>query len=185
MAEPVETPIGTVTAHHFRPASVRHRVAVGPKALYALFAPGDAMHPVVRAFMAFVRDGDLSYRRVVANDHAVDEAATRLKKRASQERAATMLATLDESDVYRRDVVDEDVVADAAERFVDWEDHGGSFTDFVVAAHMDDEGLDHVLSFDRHLEAFDVTTVPYRTYETYNGQEISRPAHHGSSFSPS
>jgi hypothetical protein len=166
MAEPVETAIGTVTADHFRPASVRHRVAVGPKALYALFAPGDAMHPVVRAFMAFLRDGDLPYRRVVATDHAVDEAATRLKKRASQERGATMFATLDDSALYRLDVVGEDVVAEAAERFADWEDHGGSFTDFVVAAHADAEELDHVLSFDRHLEAFDVTTVPYRTYET-------------------
>jgi predicted nucleic acid-binding protein len=81
MAEPVETPIGTITPEHFRPGHVRHQVVVGPKFLYALFNPKDQMHAVSRAFMTFVRDGDLPYRRLIVNDHIVDEAATRLKNR--------------------------------------------------------------------------------------------------------
>ena len=51
MAEPVETPIGIVTAEHFRPGHVRHQVVVGPKFLYALFNPRDQMHAVSRAFV--------------------------------------------------------------------------------------------------------------------------------------
>jgi hypothetical protein len=161
MAEPVETPIGTVTAEHFRPGHVRHQVVLGPKFLYALFNPRDRMHEVSRAFMAFVRDGDLPYRRLVTNDHIVDEAATRLKKQASMRNAALFLTTLDESDLYRFESVSEDVFFQAKETFVTWTDLDASFTDFVVAAHMDHMGIDHLLTYDRHYDAFDVTTLPY------------------------
>ena len=51
MAEPVDTPIGTVTPEHFRPGHVRHQVVIGPKFLYALFNPRDQMHAVSRAFV--------------------------------------------------------------------------------------------------------------------------------------
>lgn len=162
MAEPVDTPIGTVTAEHFRPGHVRHQVVVGPKFLYALFNPADRMHEVSRAFMEFVRDGDLPYRRLVVNDHIVDEAATRLKKQASMQNAATFLTTLDESSLYRLDSVPENVFAEARNTFVEWTDLDASLTDFVVAAHMADLEIDHVLTYDRHYDAFDVTTLPYR-----------------------
>jgi predicted nucleic acid-binding protein len=89
MADPVETPIGPVTPEHFRPGQVRHQLFVGPKFLYALFSPKDRMHPVSRAFMTFIRDGELPYRRLVLNEHIVDEAATRLKKQASVRNAGS------------------------------------------------------------------------------------------------
>jgi len=163
MADPVETPIGTVTAEHFRPGHVRHRVALGPKFLYALFNPRDRMHAVSRAFMTFVREGDLPYRRLVVNDHIVDEAATRLKKQASMENAATFVRTLAESDVYRIESVPAAVFDEARETFVEWTDLDASFTDFVVASHVAELGIDHVLTYDRHYDAFDVTTLPYRS----------------------
>lgn len=163
MAEPVETPIGTVTAEHFRPGYVRHRVVVGPKFLYALFNPRDQMHAVSWAFMTFLRDGDLPYRRLIVNDHIVDEAATRLKKQASMTNAVSFLTTLDESSLYRFETVSESVFTDAKATFTEWTDLDASFTDFVVAAHMDELDVDHVLTFDRHYDAFDVTTLPYRS----------------------
>jgi len=163
MAEPVETPIGTVTAEHFRPGHVRHQVVVGPKFLYALFNPRDQMHEVSRAVMTFVRDGDLPYRRLIVNDHIVDEAATRLKKQVSMRNAAAFLSTLDESTLYQFESVSEAVFRDAKATFVEWTDLDASFTDFVVAAHMDELEVDHVLTFDRHYEAFAVTTLPYRS----------------------
>lgn len=162
MATPVETPIGTVTAEHFRPGSVRHRAVVGPKFLYALFNPSDEMHAVSRAFMSFVRDGDLPFRRLVLNDHVVDEAATRLKKQASMRNAASFLETLEESSLYRLEPVSTGVFSSGRERFLEWTDLAASFTDFLVAAQMDDLGIDHVLTYDRHYDAFDVTTLPYR-----------------------
>lgn len=51
--------------------------------------------------MTFVCDGDLPYRRLIVNDHIVDEAATRLKKQASMQNAVSFLTTLDESALYQ------------------------------------------------------------------------------------
>lgn len=163
MAEPVETPIGTVTAEHFRPGHVRHQVVVGPKFLYALFNPRDQMHAVSRAFMVFVREGDLPYRRLIVNDHIVDEAATRLKKQASIQNAASFLTTLDESSLYQFESVSDAVFREAKATFVEWTNLAAAFTDFVVAAHMDALEVDHILTYNRHYEAFDVTTLPYRS----------------------
>ncbi len=162
MADPVETPIGEVTAEHFRPGSIRHQAVCGPKFLYALFNPRDQMHPVSRAFLAFVRDGDLPYRRLIVNEHIVDEAATRLKKQASMRNAATFLTTLNESDLYQRESVTAEVFDDATETFIEWTDLDASLTDFIVASHMAELGVDHILTYDRHYDAFDVTTLPYR-----------------------
>ncbi|WP_254535941.1 type II toxin-antitoxin system VapC family toxin [Halomarina litorea] len=162
MAEPVETPIGPVTAEHFRPGHVRHQVVVGPKFLYALFNPRDQMHAVSRAFMTFVRGGDLPYRRLIVNDHIVDEAATRLKKQASLQNAIAFLTTLDESTLYHVEFVSEAIFDDAVETFITWTDLDASLTDFIVASHMAELEVDHILTYDSHYDAFDVTTLPYR-----------------------
>lgn len=119
MADPVDTPIGTVTVDHFAPGGIRHQVVVGPKFLYALFNPKDRLHPVARAFMAFVRDGDLPYRRLVLNEHIVDEGATRLKKQASMRNAAGLVSTLASSDVYRLESVSDAAFESAMNRFVE------------------------------------------------------------------
>lgn len=161
MADPVETPIGTVTAAHFQPGPVRHQTFVGPKFIYALFNPRDRMHAVSRAFMAYIRDGDLPFRRLLLNEHVVDEAATRLKKQASMRNAARFLQAVDESTLYRIERVPAEVFDAASATFVDWDDLDASFTDFVVAKHMDDLGVDHLVTYDRHFDAFDITTLPY------------------------
>jgi predicted nucleic acid-binding protein len=162
MSESVETPIGTVTPEHFRPGHVRHRVGVGPKFLAALFAPQDQMHTVSKSFIRFLRDGELPYRRLVVNDHIVDEAATRLKKKSSMQNAARFLETLDDSDLYRLESVSEAVFTESREMFLEWTDLGASLTDFVVARHMASLDIDHVLTYDQHYDAFDLTTLPYR-----------------------
>ena len=162
MADPVETPIGEVTAEHFRPGKIRHQAVCGPKFLYALFNPQDQMHSVSRAFMTVVRDGDLPYRRLIVNEHIVDEAATRLKKQASMRNAVTFLTTLEESNLYQRESVTPEVFNDATEMFTEWTDLDESLTDFIVASHMAQLGVDHILTYDRHYDAFDVTTRPYR-----------------------
>lgn len=163
MANPVETPIGRLTAEHFRPGQVRHRAIVGPKFLYALFNPNDDMHVVSRAFMEFVRDGDLPYRRLLLNDHIVDEAATRLKKQASIQHATKFLTTLTDSRLYQLKYVPETVFETAVTTFTEWADLDASFTDFVVAEHMDELEVDHIVTYDRHYDAFDVATLPYTT----------------------
>lgn len=162
MAEPVQTPIGTITAEHFRPGQVRHQVVVGPKFLYSLFDPQDQMHSVSQAFMAFVRDGDLPYRYLIVNDHIIDEAATRLKKRASIRIATTFLTALDDSRLYQFEYVPEETFEEAANIFVAWTDLNASFTDFVVAQHMNRLEIEHIVTYDQHYDAFDVTALPYQ-----------------------
>lgn len=161
MADPVDSPIGRVTVDHFRPTGVRHRLFVGPKACYALFNPRDTLHVVSRAFMDFVRDGDLPYRRLLVDEHIVDEAATRLKKRAGMPNAERFLSTVEESSVFQLESVPEGVFESATTRFREWTDQGGSMTDFVVAAHMEATDVDHLLTYDRHFDAFEMTTLPY------------------------
>ena len=161
MAEPIDTPIGTITPAHFQPGQVSHRLFLGPKFLYALFNPRDRMHVVPEAFMKFLRAGDLPYRRLLVNEHIVDEAVTRLKKQASMQHAEKFVTTLDESDLYHLVAVSADVFDRAKTTFLEWTDLDASFTDFVVATHMDDEGIEYIATYDRHYDAFDVTTVPY------------------------
>ena len=162
MADPVETPIGRVSADHFRPGRIHHQVVVGPKFLYALFSPSDRMHDVSKAFMKFVRDGDLPYRHLLVNEHIVDEAATRLKKKSSIRNTTAFLTTLDESSLYRLEYTPQVVFEDAITRFSEWTDLPASVTDFVVATHISELGLDHIVTYDSHYAAFDVTTLPYR-----------------------
>lgn len=162
MSDPIETSIGPVTVDHFRPGSVQHQLMMEPKFLYALFNPSDQMHSVTRAFMTFLRDGDLPYRRLVCNEHIVDEAATRLKKKASIDNAAKFLTTLEESHLYHLEAVSTDVFEATTDTFMEWTDLGASFTDFLVATHMDSLGIDYIATFDSHFDAFDVTPIPYQ-----------------------
>lgn len=163
MADPVETPIGTVTPAHFQPRTVRHQVVVGPKFLYALFNPADRLHTVSRAFMTYIRDGAVPYRRLVVNEHVVDETATRLKKQATIDAAIAVLTTLADSHLYRRESVSEETFDAARERFIEWADHGGSVTDFLVAGQMEALEIDYIATYDSHYDAFDVTPIPYRS----------------------
>lgn len=162
MAEPVETPIGTVTPAHFQPGRMSHRLFLGPKFLYALFNPRDQMHVVSRVFMDFLRANELPYRRLLVNEHIVDEAATRLKKQASMRNASKFLTTLDESDLYVQLSVPEETFERAKATFLEWSDLDASFTDFVVTAHMDTEDIGHIVTYDQHYDAFDVTALPHR-----------------------
>jgi len=162
MSDPIETSIGTVTGDHFRPASIQHQLMMGPKFLYALFNPADEMHSVTRAFMTFLRDDDLPFRRLICNEHIVDETATRLKKKASMTNAAKFLTTLEESHLYQLESVGKEVFETTMETFREWTDLGASFTDFLIATHMASLGIDYVATFDSHFDAFDVTPIPYQ-----------------------
>ncbi|ELZ08387.1 hypothetical protein C479_13648 [Halovivax asiaticus JCM 14624] len=45
-------------------------------------------------------------------------------------------------------------------RFVEWDDNDASFTDYAVACHMDELGIDYLVTPDHHSQLFDVVTVP-------------------------
>lgn len=104
----------------------------------------------------------IPYRYLIVNDHIVDEAATRLKKRASIRMASSFLTTLEDSRLYQTEYVPEEVFEEATNTFIEWTDLNASFTDFVVAQHMSELEIDHIGTYDQHYDAFDVTTLPYR-----------------------
>jgi hypothetical protein len=79
--------------------------------------------------------------------------------------AATFLTTLDKSDLYQLESVTPEVFSDATDTFIEWTDLDASLTDFIVASHMAELEVDHILTYDRHYDAFDVTTLPYRRHE--------------------
>jgi predicted nucleic acid-binding protein len=158
----IETAVGTLTPAHFYSGDeyVPRTCVLGPKFLFALYNPDEAFHDVSHAFLRFVRDEELPYRRFVVNDHAVDEAATRLKKRASMTEATAFLQALAESKYFDVCPVTDDTFKEIRKRFVDWDDNPASFTDFVIGVQMETRGIEHVMTFDSDLELFDVTTHP-------------------------
>ena len=120
------------------------------------------MNPVSKALFSFIRDGELPYRRLIVNEHIIDETATRLKRKASLREAQTFLDTVDESDLFFVESVRDDVFERASRRFREWSDHGASFTEFVIATQMEAREIQQIATYDQHFEAFDVTVVPYR-----------------------
>lgn len=158
----IETALGPVTPAHFYDGddAVPRSCVLGPKFLYALYDPDEAFHDVAYAFLAFVRDEVLPYRRFVVNEHVVDEAATRLKKRAGMPQATAFLDALEDSTYFAVVPLEAETFHQVRTRFREWDDNDASFTDFTIGVQMAARGLDHVMTFDSDLATFDVRTHP-------------------------
>lgn len=158
----IETPLGTVTPAHFYGGDdhVPRTCVLGPKFLYALYNPDEEFHEVAYAFLRFVRDERLPYRRFVVNEHTIDEAATRLKKRAAISRAVTFLQAVAESEYFDPVQLDTETFLAVRDRFRTWQDNTASFTDFTIGVQMEIRDIEHVMTFDSDLDLFDVTTHP-------------------------
>lgn len=161
MTDTIDTAVGTVYSTDFEPATLTHRVFLGPKFLFSLFNKNDGLHEVSRALVEFVRDGELPYRQCITNDHAIDEAATRLKKRGSIRFADRLLRAFEESGLFRFERVPKEAFETACDRFTRWDDNDASFTDFVIVSHMDQRGIDHIATYDRHYQLFEVEPIPH------------------------
>jgi predicted nucleic acid-binding protein len=161
MGRSIDTEVGAVSVTDYEPGRLTHRVFLGPKFLFAFFNTNDELHEASRALAEFTRSGDLPYRQFMVNEHALDEAATRLKKRASLRYAGLLFRAVEESDLFRFERVADETFKQAHVRFVEWDDNDASFTDFVVACHMEELDVDHIATYDRHYQLFDVVTVPH------------------------
>lgn len=161
MGHSIQTEVGQISAGDFEPDGLTHRVFLGPKFLFAFFNKNDELHGVSRAIATFACRGDLPYRQFIVTDHALDEAATRLKKRASLRYAELLFKAIEESDLFRFERVPEEPFEQACARFVEWDDNDASFTDFVIACHMEEMDVDHIATYDRHYQLFDITTLPH------------------------
>lgn len=160
--ESIETEVGTISATDFAPERLTHRVFLGPKFLFAFFNPNDELHGASIAIAEFARNGDLPYRLFIVNEHVLDEAATRLKKRASLRYAESLFTAVDESDLFRFERVPDAAFEQARSRFIEWDGNDASFTDFSVGCHMKEIDIDHIATYDRHYELFDVVAIPHK-----------------------
>lgn len=165
MADTIDTAVGTVYSTDYEPVELTHRVFLGPKFLFSFFNKNDELHEVSRAVVEFVRNGTLPYRQFITNDHAIDEAATRLKKRGSIRYADLLLRAFEESGLFRLERVPEEAFETACDRFTRWNDNDASFTDFVIASHMEQIGVDHIATYDRHYRLFEVEPLPHTEFE--------------------
>ncbi len=161
MGRSIDTDTGPVSAGDFEPERLTHRVFLGPKFLFAFFNPNDELHGASRALAEFARSGDLPYRQFIVNEHALDEAATRLKKRALLRYAELLFKAVDESGLFRFERVPDEAFEQGRDRFIEWDGNDASFTDFVISSHMEELGVDHIATYDRHYQLFDVVTIPH------------------------
>lgn len=161
MGRSIDTEVGSVSMADFEPQRLTHQVFLGPKFLFAFFNNNDELHDASRALAEFARSSDLPYRQFIVNEHALDEAATRLKKRASLRYAELLFRAVEESELFRFERIPDAAFDQARARFIEWDDNDASFTDFVVAAHMNEMDVDHIATYDRHYQLFDVVTLPH------------------------
>lgn len=152
----------TIPIDLFKPHHVTHRIFLGPKFLFSLYHKRDSEHETSREFVRYITANDLPYRQLIVNEHSIDEAATRLKRRSSHKNATRMLTNIEESRLYRLESLPEDVFEKARKRFIEGDDKDASFTDFLIATHMDALEVEHIATYDPHFDTLGVNSIPYR-----------------------
>lgn len=70
-----------------------------------------------------------------------------------------LFKAVEESDLFRFERISDATFERARTRFVDWDAIDASFTDFVVACHMGELDVDHIATYDRHYQLFEVVTL--------------------------
>lgn len=70
-----------------------------------------------------------------------------------------------ESELFRFERVPDATFEQARTRFLEWDDNDASFTDFVIATHMTAMDVDHIATYDRHYQLFDLATIPHVEFE--------------------
>ncbi len=159
---------------HFKPYQDRYCpvVCVGPKFLASMFVSNPSNDEERRKerfadnLLESIRETELPYSRILINNHVLDEAATRLKKKHCFEDACDCVSTARESDVIEIRPLSKDKLDDAYETFVGFDDHGGAMTDFLNKSFVEASETPYVAVWDDHYEAFDdLRLLPNCDYE--------------------
>lgn len=148
---------------HFTPYRDRYTpvVCAGPKFLASMFVSGPSNDEERRKrrfaghLLTLIQSRELPYSRILTNNHVLDEAATRLKKKHSFEDAYDCVNTVRSSDSVEVRSLSQDTLDDAYETFVSFDDHGGAMTDFLNKAFVERTETPYVAVWDEHYEAFD------------------------------
>lgn len=165
----VETP----RLNHFKPHSSDYTqlLAIGPKFLASVFRsnPDESQkrnQRFSRNLIKWIKEGDIVYKRLLLNQHALDEAATHLKKNASPNDAFRCVNTALSSDIIEIKSTANDEFESACETFCRYDDHDGAMTDFITRSFVRSSETVYLATWDHHYQAFDgMRLLPRCDYE--------------------
>lgn len=148
---------------HFTPDPERYteRIVVGPKFLASLFRSKNEneekkqKHRFAKKLIELIRDEEVAYRDIRVNQHVLDEAATKLKDKCSPTDAFKCVNTVRDSNLFTVDTVSDEIYSEACNRFVEYDDHGGAFTDFITTAYTESHPASYLATWDSHYREFD------------------------------
>jgi len=155
--------VDTPRRAHFNPsgANLSTELVIGPKFLFSVFQTDQSNDEEARKarfakkLLSLIREEELPFRRLLVTRHALDEAATRLKKKAKPADAFECVSTVLKSEVYCLTVLDTETFDEACTDFRSYDDHGGAMTDFITKAFVEAQTTDYVVTWDDHYRAFD------------------------------
>jgi len=155
--------VDTPRRAHFKPYDRNYAtgLVIGPKFLTSVFRTDHSNDEEARKarfaekLLSLMRDEELPFRQLLVTRHALDEAATRLKKKAKPSDAFVCVTTVFDSDVYCLKELDTETFTDACTDFTEYNDHDGAMTDFITKAFVEAQATDYVVTWDDHYEAFD------------------------------
>lgn len=158
---------------HFQPEPTDYtqRLVIGPKFLASLFKSNlseseEREQHFSRKFLKWVKNEELPYKRLILNQHALDEAATHLKKKGSPDTAFSCVDTVLSSEIFNVRVTNRDEFKDACNTFCKFDDHDGAMTDFITKSVIENSDTSYLVTWDSHYQAFDqVKLLPRCDYD--------------------
>lgn len=146
---------------HFKPntSDYTQTLILGPKFLASIFRsdPTDdeiRQQEFSQELLKWIRDEEIAYKRILINQHALDEAATHLKKHSSPDDAFQCVRTVMASKIFVVDVPDDNVFERACDTFCEFEDHEGALTDFITKTFLEDSDTPYLATWDGHYQSF-------------------------------
>ncbi len=154
--------MGSVTdprLEHFKPepANYTQRLAIGPKFLATLFISNstkERKQRFSRELLKWVKNGDIAYKRLLVNQHVLDEAATHLKKKGSPDDAFNCVKTTLSSEIFEICRTDSEEFEEACHSFCKFDDHDGAMTDFLTKTFLENSETSYLATWDGHYQAF-------------------------------
>lgn len=157
---------------HFSPdpSEYTQRLVLGPKFLASMFRsnPDDDAAPnqrFARALLDWMRNEEIAYKRLLINQHVLDEAATHLKKHNVPAAAFECVETVRSSELFVICETDAEAFAESCRTFCEYDDHDGAMTDFITKTFLERSETPYLATWDDHYQPFsDLNLVPRCDY---------------------
>lgn len=139
---------------------------VDTSAFVAWFVTDDVNHEDAVTVFDGIRRGEYPYRPLFTSRYVLSELATLLRRQASHDDAVRVLRAIRESDSFVVLSMDETSFDQACVEFARYDDQRISFVDHTSGVLADENGIEHVFSFDvDDFHTLGFTVVPEDTGE--------------------